>query len=129
MAMPFDGMGTYKINLKGGGCKMPKAQVIKATVEQKIQNGVKHITRLRVAAYCRVSTDKEMQVDSYDAQVKHYEDYIKSNPDWEFIGIYADEGITATQTKKRYDFNRLVNDCMNGKIDKEVERKKCCDLF
>ena len=54
---------------------------------------------LRVAAYCRVSTDNEEQASSYEAQIEHYEEYIKTNPEWEFVGVYADEGISATSTK------------------------------
>ena len=54
------------------------------------------VKRLRVAAYCRVSTDNEEQPSSYEAQIQHYEEYIKTNPEWEFVGVYADEGISAT---------------------------------
>ena len=57
--------------------------------------------KLRVAAYCRVSTDRDEQETSYEAQVDYYGKYIRSNPAWEFVGIYADEGITGTNTKKR----------------------------
>lgn len=73
--------------------------------------------KLRVAAYCRVSTDDEEQLTSYEAQVDHYSSYIKKNSEWEFAGIYADEAISGTNTKKRTDFNRLIDDCMAGKID------------
>ena len=55
---------------------------------------------LRVAAYCRVSTESEEQATSYEAQVEHYTDFIKKNPEWEFAGIYADDGISGTNTKK-----------------------------
>lgn len=73
--------------------------------------------KLRVAAYCRVSTDDEEQLTSYEAQVSHYSSYIQQNPEWEFAGIYADEAISGTNTKKRTDFNRLIDDCMAGKVD------------
>ena len=73
--------------------------------------------KLRVAAYCRVSTDTDEQATSYEAQVEHYTSYIKKNPEWEFAGIYADDGITGTNTKKRDEFNRMIADCMEGKID------------
>jgi DNA invertase Pin-like site-specific DNA recombinase len=73
--------------------------------------------RLRVAAYCRVSTDSDEQATSYDAQVKHYTEYIQRNPEWEFAGIYADDGISGTNTKKRNEFNRMIDDCMAGNID------------
>ena len=73
--------------------------------------------KLRVAAYCRVSTDTDEQATSYDVQVEHYTEYIKKNPTWEFAGIYADDGISGTNTKKREEFNRLIDDCMGGRID------------
>ena len=72
---------------------------------------------LRVAAYCRVSTDDEDQLNSYRSQVAYYTDMINKREDWTFAGVYADEGITGTQTSKREDFQRLINDCMAGKID------------
>ena len=72
---------------------------------------------LRVAAYCRVSTDSEDQLESYKAQVANYTDVIAKNPKWRFVDIYADEGITGTQTKKRENFMRMLKDCEKGKID------------
>ena len=73
--------------------------------------------KLRVAAYCRVSTDSDEQATSYEAQVEHYTEFIKKNPEWEFAGIFADDGISGTNTKKREDFNRMIEECMNGSID------------
>ena len=73
--------------------------------------------KLRVAAYCRVSTDSDEQATSYETQVAHYTEYIKKNPEWEFAGIFADDGISGTNTKKREDFNRMIEECMNGSID------------
>ncbi len=73
--------------------------------------------KLRVAAYCRVSTDSDEQATSYEAQVEHYTDYIKKNPEWEFAGIYADDGISGTNTKNREEFNRMISDCEAGIID------------
>lgn len=73
--------------------------------------------KLRVAAYCRVSTDSAEQATSYDAQVEHYTEFIQKNPEWEFAGIYADDGISGTNTKKREDFNRMIDDCEAGNID------------
>lgn len=64
-----------------------------------------------------MSTDEEEQLSSYDAQVNHYSQYIKQNPEWDFAGVYADEALSGTNTKKRTDFQRLINDCMAGKID------------
>ena len=72
---------------------------------------------LRVAAYCRVSTDSEDQLESYKAQVAYYTDAIAKNPRWRFVDIYADEGITGTQAKKRTNFMRMMRDCEKGKID------------
>ena len=71
----------------------------------------------RVCAYCRVSTDMDTQALSYELQVQNYTEYINSNPDWEFAGIYADRGISGTSLKHRDDFNRMVADCRAGKID------------
>ena len=71
----------------------------------------------RVAAYCRVSTDQEEQLSSYEAQVNYYTTYIEKQPDYECAGIYADEGISGTSTKKREQFNKMIADCKAGKID------------
>lgn len=73
--------------------------------------------KLRVAAYCRVSTDSDEQAGSYETQVQHYTDYISRNKNWEFVKIYADDGISGTNTKKREGFNEMIDDCMAGKID------------
>ena len=73
--------------------------------------------KLRVAAYCRVSTDSDEQATSYEAQLEHYTDYIKKNPQWECAGIFADDGISGTNTKKREEFNRMIDEAMAGKID------------
>ena len=70
-----------------------------------------------MAAYCRVSTDQEEQLLSYENQVNYYTKFIKDNPLYTFAGVYADEGISATNTKKREEFNRMIADCREGKID------------
>ena len=76
------------------------------------------VKRLRVAAYARVSTNNKEQLTSYEAQVDYYTRYIQSKPDeWDFVGIYTDEGISATNRKKRDGFNRMVADALAGKID------------
>ena len=72
---------------------------------------------LRVAAYCRVSTIMEQQERSYEAQVGYYTEKIKSNQNWKLAGIYADDGKSATSTRKRADFQAMIDDCMAGKID------------
>lgn len=74
-------------------------------------------TLLRVAAYCRVSTDSEDQLESYKAQVAYYTDAIAKNPKWRMVDIYADEGITGTSDRKRDNFMRMIRDCNKGKID------------
>jgi DNA invertase Pin-like site-specific DNA recombinase len=71
----------------------------------------------RVAAYARVSTDSDEQQESYRAQVSHYTKHIRSNPEWEFVDVYTDEAITATNTKNREGFNAMVADALAGKID------------
>lgn len=73
--------------------------------------------RLRVCAYCRVSTDNEEQLNSYQSQLKYYDEKINSNSEWQFAGIYADEAISGTLDYKRTDFMRMIADCMEGKID------------
>lgn len=75
------------------------------------------VIKKRVAAYCRVSTDQEMQLNSFEAQRRFYEDKIKTNPEYELAGIYTDEGISGTSTKKRDQFNKMIADCKADKID------------
>lgn len=71
----------------------------------------------RVAAYARVSTDSEEQLTSYEAQVSYYTDYINKRSDWEFVSVYADEGVSGCNTAKREGFNRMIKDALDGKID------------
>lgn len=78
--------------------------------------------KLRVAAYCRVSTDSDEQTSSYEVQVEHYTNFINNNSEWELAGIYADDGISGTSTKNREEFNRLIQDCMDNKIDKIITK-------
>lgn len=73
--------------------------------------------KLRVCAYCRVSTDNEEQTSSYELQKAHFEEYIKGMSNWELVEIYADEGISGTSTEHRESFNRMINDAREGKID------------
>ena len=75
------------------------------------------VTRMRVAAYVRVSTDGEEQLQSFQSQKQYYQDKISQNKEWVMVGIYADEGITGTKTKKRDNFLKMIEDCMNGMID------------
>ncbi len=76
-----------------------------------------HNENTKKAGYCRVSTDKEEQLSSYEAQIEYYTDKINSNPDWTMVRLYADEGITGTSARKRKDFLKMVRDCQKGKID------------
>lgn len=73
--------------------------------------------KLRVAAYCRVSTDAEDQLSSLENQTSHYTNYIKSNPEWEFAGLYFDEGISGTKKENRLGLQNLIRDCENRQID------------
>lgn len=75
------------------------------------------VKKKKVAAYARVSTEQDEQQSSYETQVNFYTNHIQSNPEWEFVGIYSDEGITGTNTKKRDGFNKMIADALDGKID------------
>jgi DNA invertase Pin-like site-specific DNA recombinase len=98
-----------------------KIQEIKATKPSKGNHG-NRVDRLRVAAYCRVSTDDLDQLNSYDSQIKHYTNYINEKKEWHFAGMYADASITGTQVTKRLDFLRLINDALNGDIDMVITK-------
>ena len=76
----------------------------------------------QVAAYCRVSTDSKEQASSYEVQVEHYTEYINKNENCTLVDIYADDGISGTNTKKRGNFNRLIRDCKDGKIDMVITK-------
>lgn len=92
-------------------------RVIPATIHRTSAQSAQPNTKRRTAAYARVSTDSEEQLTSYEAQVDYYSKYIKERPDWEFAGIYTDEGISAVNTKKRDGFNKMVADALTGKLD------------
>ncbi len=79
--------------------------------------GLAEQSKLRVAAYCRVSTDSDEQLVSLDTQIKHYESYINANPEWAFAGLYYDEGVTGTKKEKRSELLRMIADCEDRKID------------
>ena len=96
--------------------------VIPANESLTTKEGQKKVKKKRMAAYCRVSTDQEEQLSSYENQVQYYKNYIQNNPEYEYAGIYADEGISATNTKKRDDFNRMISDCRKGKIDRIITK-------
>jgi len=91
--------------------------VIPAQNRQTVKTNQRTVRKLRVAAYCRVSTDNEDQLHSFDAQVAYYTKYIGEHQNYEMAGIYADEGISGTNTKKREQFRKMIADCEAGKID------------
>lgn len=96
---------------------MPKVTTIPPKKHIGNLSKTKEVKKIRVAAYCRVSTDTEEQATSYQTQIEHYEEIISKNPEWIFAGIYADDGISATSTKNREEFNKMIQACMDGKID------------
>ncbi len=106
----MSGTGTKKTPRKKNVSIIPSQKEYSKEVhpEQKI---------LRVAAYCRVSTLLEQQESSFEAQKSYYTEMISANPNWKMAGIYADDGISGTDMRKRDEFNRLLQDCENGKID------------
>ena len=93
----------------------PNVTVIPAKVQTAESRSKYH--QLRVAAYCRVSTAQEEQQNSYQVQIAYYTDLINRKKEWTLAGIFADEGISGTQTKKRTEFNRMIRMCRNKKID------------
>ena len=95
------------------------ANVMVIPARRQVGNNIKKAEKpkLRVAAYCRVSTDSDEQATSYEAQIEHYREYICKNPEWVLAGIFADDGISGTNTKKREEFNRMIDECMAGNID------------
>ena len=93
----------------------PNVTIIPAKVQTAESRSKYH--QLRVAAYCRVSTAQEEQQNSYQVQIAYYTDLINRKKEWTLAGIFADEGISGTQTKKRTEFNRMVRMCRNKKID------------
>ena len=92
-------------------------RVIPATISQRFPQDGSSLGRRRTAAYARVSTGSEEQMTSYEAQVDYYTKYIKERADWEFVRVYTDEGISATNTKKRDGFKQMVADALAGQID------------
>ncbi len=94
----------------------PELKIIKAS-KRAITNSKNPGHKLRVCAYCRVSTTSDEQKDSFNSQVSYYQNLIASDPNFENAGIYADEGISGVNADKRPDFQRMISDCMAGKID------------
>jgi len=97
---------------------LPPMEVIVIPANRDILKREKKRGKLRVCAYCRVSTDDEEQLTSYEAQIGYYTDKIQSNPEWKFVEVFADEGISGVMTKKRDEFNRMIEMCREKKIDR-----------
>lgn len=96
---------------------MGSVTVIPATKQKYDKLPLNERKRRKVAGYARVSTGSEEQLTSHEAQVDYYTRYIRSNADWEFAGVYTDEGISALNTKNRDGFKRMIEDALAGKID------------
>ena len=91
--------------------------VIPATYHAQTHQPATQKACRRVAGYARVSTDSDEQYTSYEAQVDYYTNFIRSHPDWEFVGVYTDEGVSGLGTRKRDGFNAMIRDALAGKID------------
>lgn len=94
-----------------------KITMIPQTINPQTRTAMDTRTKRKVAGYARVSTDYEEQITSYEAQVDYYTNYIQSRDDWEFVKVYTDAGISATNTRHREGFNQMVEDALAGKID------------
>lgn len=93
-------------------------EIVHIPARKELRNRAATVGQLiRVAAYCRVSSERDEQLNSFENQVTYYTEYINRNPQYELAGIYADEGISGTSTKRRENFNRMIRDCEAGKID------------
>ena len=90
-----------------------------------MNNEASHRNKLRVAAYCRVSTDKDDQTNSLISQRRYFADYINHHEDWVLNDVYYDEGISGTQTKKRAGFNAMIDEAMQGGIDLILTKEVC----
>ena len=95
----------------------PEPKVIVIPAKEESPQDQEKKKNLRVAAYCRVSTKKDEQLNSYENQKAYYTEKIMANPDWTMADIFADEGITGTSACKRKDFLRMIRQCRQGKID------------
>ncbi len=96
---------------------MTKVIVIPSTIDPLTQMPNNSKEKLKVAAYARVSTNNDEQYTSYEAQVNYYQNYINGRHDWEYVKVYADEGLSGTNTRKRPSFNEMIKDALNGKIN------------
>ncbi|MBQ2695069.1 recombinase family protein [Candidatus Saccharibacteria bacterium] len=95
----------------------PEIEIIEAVHPLGTEIFERNVRKLRVAAYARVSTEQDEQQNSYEAQVEFYTNYINSNSDWIFVGVFADRGVTGTNTKNRENFNEMIDLALNGGVD------------
>ena len=96
---------------------MARVTVIPSTINPLTQAPLTVEVKRKVCAYARVSTDSDEQYTSYEAQVNYYQKYIQEKPEWEYVGVYADEGITGTNRKRRVKFNQMIEEALAGNID------------
>ena len=96
---------------------MSRVTIIPAKLDRATFMPLDKPKKRRVAGYARVSTDSEEQLTSYEAQVSYYTEYIQKRDDWEFVNVYTDEGISATNTRHRDGFNAMIADALAGRID------------
>ena len=94
---------------------MPNVKILIPEIREEVR-------KIRVATYCRVSTESDDQKDSFAAQVEYYTNLIGENPAWELVDIYADEGVSGVSMTRRDDFNRMLRDCRQGKIDRVITK-------
>lgn len=97
--------------------RKPKTTIRPATIHTHSRMPIYGTSKRRVAAYARVSTDSDEQITSYNNQVRHYTQYIKSREDWSFAGVYTDEGLSGLRLAKRDGFNQMIADAKAGKFD------------
>jgi site-specific DNA recombinase len=101
---------------------MPEVEVVIFPATKSPKELRKKKGKLRVAAYCRVSTDDEEQLTSYENQIEHYTEEIQRNPEWKLVDIFADEGISGVNAKKREEFKRMIDMCHEHKIDRIITK-------
>ena len=110
---------------------MPQAEKVvryiapKANVAEEVKNKYR---QKRVAAYCRVSTQQEEQINSYEVQTRYYTEKINAEPKWKLVRIFADKGISGTSTKHRDEFNKMIRMCKRGRIDMIITKSKKLEI-
>lgn len=99
------------------GENLKKKIIVVSPDKQQKENGTTASAKIKVAAYCRVSSESDGQLNSLSVQRNYFEGLLSSHPNWESVGIYYDEGVSGTGTNKRAGFNKMIADAINGKID------------